>query len=326
MVERDTTRPGGWSFRTEADAVLPLNYAVQIAVPAGESPLWLHMVYTADGIYVPAIIRTPPGKGPFPAVLAMHGGSGGLGISYLVDFMLNRGYVFERLLQEGYAVCFTEGRMEIEEAYGTDIPSVLDHLDIIATFRYLQSLPYVDGERVAMLGVSHGGELQMKVITEIGEGPAALVPMEPAVIEYLGLQYDGPRTEANLQFNEDLSDEQVDYERAWQRIQQISPTVPILVVGRDQDHLQGLFHKLYLLLEKAGKNATWKTWDHPEHAYQWGPRRQESVEAYHGAITKLQSTYEVEPLQVETLDAVLAFLNQHVRDKAPAGSLQAQAA
>jgi dienelactone hydrolase len=256
MAERDLSRPGGWSFRTEAPVSRPLDYVVQVGVAAGDSPVELNLVFTDDGLYVPAIVRKPPGRGPFPAVICMHGGTGGLGISYLVDQVLNRGFVFDRLLEEGYVVVFTEGRMEIEWAYGTDIPASLDHNDLIATFRYMQRQSYVDPGRVAFFGISHGGELQMKLISEIQEGPAALVPAEPAVVEYLALQHDGPRTEKGLQYNDPLPDSKFDMEVAWARIQRVSPTVPILVLGRDTDHLQGLFHKLYELLDRAGRNAS----------------------------------------------------------------------
>ena len=43
--------------------------------------------------------------------------------------------------------------------------------------------------------------------------------------------------------------------------------VPILVMGRDDDHLQGMFRLSYELLAEAGKEATWVTWDHPLHGY-----------------------------------------------------------
>jgi len=316
MAERDLSRPGGWSFRTEAPVTRPLDYVVQVGVAAGDSPVELNLVFTDDGLYVPAIVRKPPGRGPFPAIICMHGGSGGLGISFLVDQVLNRGFVFDRFLEEGYVVVYTEGRMEIEWAYGTDIPAALDHNDLIATFRYIQRQPYVDPERVGFFGISHGGELQMKLITEIQEGPAALVPGEPAVIEYLALQHDGPRTEEGLQYNDPVPDSKLDMEVAWARIQPISPNVPILVLGRDTDHMQGLFYKLYELLDRAGKNAHWATWDHPVHAYQWGPRKREKVHAYHGAITDYVGEYEVEDLQQKTLDHVVAFLNKHVKGEA----------
>ncbi len=203
MADRDLTRAGGWSFHPRQPVAEPLDYVVQVGVAAGASPVMLHLGFTEDGLYVLAVVRVPPGRGPFPAVICLHGGSGGLGIVFMVDRVLNYGMVFDRLLAEGYAVCYTEGRMEIEETYGTDIPAVLDHRDVIATFRHVQRHPEVDPHRVAFFGVSHGGELRRKVIsdrggapsTALGAGPAALVPGEPAVIEHLGLRYDGPRTE-----------------------------------------------------------------------------------------------------------------------------------
>ena len=42
---------------------------------------------------------------------------------------------------------------------------------------------------------------------------------------------------------------------------------PILVMGRDGDHLQGIFRLSYELLRESGKEADWVTWDHPLHGY-----------------------------------------------------------
>ena len=323
MVDRDTDdRRGGWTFRPGTPVTEPLDFSTQVAAASGESPVHLHFVYTDDGLYVPAVVRTPPGEGPFPLVIAMHGGSGGLGASWLVDFVLNRGYALDRFLEAGYAVCWTEGRMEVEEAYGMEpvestnppLPAVLDHQDVIATYRYLREQSFVDADRVGFFGVSHGGELQMKILAEIGDGPAAMAPFEPAAIEFLGLQYDGPRTEANLQFNDPLDDDQVLADRARERIAGMADDVPILVGGRDDDHLQGLFHKLYELLDEAGKDVRWQSWDHPEHAYQWGPYRTSTVDEYEGSVPLTTSTYEPDDVTVDTLDTVVEFMNEHVRD------------
>jgi dienelactone hydrolase len=239
-------------------------------------------------------------------VVCLHGGSGGLGIAWLVDTVLNQPLVFDRLLAEGYAVAFTEGRREIEWAYGTEPlgerdggPAQLDHQDVAAVFRYMRRQPFVDPARVGFFGTSHGGELQMKLISELGEGPAALVPAEPAVIEYLGLRHEGRRAERYLQYQADLPDEKVDVERALARIGRIPADLPILVLGRDEDHLQGLFRKLHELLVRAGKRADWASWSHREHAYHWGPRRGGQPDS----------------VQRETLDRVVAFLNEHVREK-----------
>jgi dienelactone hydrolase len=252
---------------------------------------------------VPALVRTPPRDshpGPWPAVVCLHGGSGGQGIPYLLDEMLEQGMVYDRLLADGYAVCVTEGRAEAEGAYETPTPATLDHHDVVAVFRHLQREPEIDTHRVAFFGVSHGGELQMKLVSALGGGPAALVAAEPAVIEYLGLRYPGERVEAQLQFNADLADEQIDLERAIEPIERIPASLPILVIGRDGDHLQGLFRKLHELLGRAGRRSSWTSFDHPRHAYQLGPRRRDG-------------RYHSDPVLAQTLDRLVAFLDDNVK-------------
>jgi dienelactone hydrolase len=316
LTERPT-RPAGWRYHPSAlEVARPLDLVVELT---GSPPLSLHMVFALDGAYVPAVIRTPSGPGPWPALLCLHEGSGGLGYAFLADEMRNRGFLADRLVEEGYLVCYAEGRMESEDAYGRGHPHALDHQDVIEVFRYLQRLEDVDANRIGMFGVSHGGELQMKLIAELGEGPAALVPTEPAVVEFLSLRHEGgtpesddwtsedssgPRVEERMQFRETVLDEQIDFNSAWARIERVSPNTPILVMGRDDDHLQGLFYKLYELLERAGKRVEWATWDHPEHAYQFGPVR-------------TNGGYRPDSTQQATLDRLVAFLNEHVRDRIP---------
>ncbi len=311
MTER-SARPAGWLFHSGQPIVEPLDFVTDLG---GDPPIALHMIYTLDGVYIPAIIRKPPGSGPWPAVMCLHGGSGGLGFSFLAEQMSKRGWLFDRLVDEGYVVCYTEGRMERENAYVSGQPATLDHQDVAEAFRYLQRTAEIDSSRIGTFGVSHGGELQMKLISEIGEGPAALVPSEPAVIEYLGLKHEGesqegwavedssgPRVEERLQFRGPVSDDEIDFDAAWERVQRVSDSTRILVMGRDDDHLQGLFKKLYELLTRAGKQAEWATWDHPEHAYQWGP-------------DSSSGRYEPDPVQQATLDHLVAFLNRNVRDR-----------
>jgi predicted acyl esterase len=305
-------RPAGWLFHAGVPVSEPLDHVADLG---GDPPLELHMIFTSDGAYVPAVVRKPAGQGPFPSVMCLHGGSGGLGYSFLVRGHREEGWLFDRLVGEGYLVCYAEGRMEREEAYGTDFPGVLDHLDVVEVFRYLQRLPEVDAGRIGTFGVSHGGELQMKLISEIASGPAAMIPTEPAVIEFLGLKHEGhaeeawavedssgPRLEERMQFRGPVSDDQIDFARAWERVQRVSDTVPIMVLGRDDDHLQGVFKKLHELLHRAGKQAEWASWDHPEHAYQFGPAR-------------TAAGYDPDPVQRETADHIVEFLNRRVRDK-----------
>jgi acetyl esterase/lipase len=280
---------------------------MDLPVTGTAAPLALHLVYTDDGLYLPAIASRPPGRGPFPVIIAIHGSSGGLGVPYLVDEVTNRGWALEVMLAHGYAVVFAEGRMEHEDAYGTGIPFPLDHNDMVAMLSYVARQPWADVGRIGFFGVSHGGEMQMKLAAEIAANggapmPAALAMCEPAVIEFLGLKYQGVRKEANLQFQAPIADSTIDIAPASARIACIPDTLPMLVVGREEDHLQGLFMKLHELLKRAGKQAEWASFSHPDHAYQFGPRR-------------TAEGYRPDSVQISTLERVMAFLDQNVRDK-----------
>src|SRR5207244_991226 len=52
---------------------------------------------------------------------------------------------------------------------------------------------------------------------------------------------------------------------AMQRINRIQ--TPILHIGRDHDHLQGIFKLAHEWMREAGKDSTWTSFDHPEHGY-----------------------------------------------------------
>ena len=301
--EHDLSRRAGWVHHPALDVMGPLDQTTQLQVPAGQSPLQLHLVYTDDGLYVPSVSRRPPGPGPFPTVIAIHGGSGGLGAPFLVDHVLNQGWAIEAMLARGFAVVFAEGRCELEDAYGTAYPGILDHMDIISVLRFVRRQPWADAGRIGFFGASHGGEIQMKVASHLASAgeplPAALTMCEPAIIEFLGLKYDGVRKEANLQFHAPIDDSRIDIERAVSRISVIPDDLPMLVVGRDEDHLQGPFMKLHELLRRAGNRSEWASFSHPEHAYQFGPRR-------------TADGYRPDAVQQATLNRVLAFLDTHL--------------
>jgi hypothetical protein len=78
--------------------------------------------------------------------------------------------------------------------------------------------------------------------------------------------------------------------------------VPILVMGRDSDHLQGIFRLSYELLEEGGKHTGWVSWDHPLHGYLFPL-------AADGATGPDQ-------IQERAIDGVIAFLDRYMK---PAG-------
>jgi hypothetical protein len=85
---------------------------------------------------------------------------------------------------------------------------------------------------------------------------------------------------------------------ALERIRPI--TVPMLVMGRDDDHLQGIFRLSFDLLEESGKDATWVSWDHPLHGYIF-------------PVVGANGSVEVDDVQDQAIDGIVAFLDRHLR-------------
>ncbi len=120
-------------------------------------------VRSYDGIYLQAFVRKPSGSEPLPAVMFIHGGVGGGAQPQRKTAVYGR--VQSHFFAEGYVVFQPEyrrfhfGQEELE--------------DILAAYFYLKSFPYVDKDRIAVIGGSHGGYLTEMLITKVT--PAAAV-------------------------------------------------------------------------------------------------------------------------------------------------------
>lgn len=103
---------------------------------------------------LPARLSLPPGAGPHPVVIVLHG-CGGVGT--------NQMRWAERLNQWGYGALVIDSLTP--RGQRTVCPAALQPLvtrfdragDVIAAARWLQGQPGVDGARIAVLGGSHGG-------------------------------------------------------------------------------------------------------------------------------------------------------------------------
>jgi len=110
---------------------------------------------TLDGTLV-----RPPGDGPFPAVVELHG-CGGLDGQFFrwARWLADRGYV--ALVVDSFGPRGVKGDCRS----GPDEPPITARFDdAVGALRYLQSQPYVRGDRVAALGWSQGGVYAMAVI------------------------------------------------------------------------------------------------------------------------------------------------------------------
>ena len=283
-------------------------------------PVELMYVETWDGLYAPIGLRRPEGPGPFPLVL-LAAGNGGEGMAWIRDALRNRAWTMDRLVEAGFACAWLRYRTEVELGYndggrlvrdrrqGREMfsRSPLEYEDEIAIIEYLKTLPYVDPDRIGLIGMSHGGEMVLKIASEY-HGVAAAVASEPAAHEFLALTPDDSahvNPETGLRDIEEMQMAEVDKVRA--RIDmdlaraRIAPIrTPILVMGRDGDHLQGIFRTTYELLAEAGKPVEWVSHDHGLHGYVYPVR---------GA----DGAYELDDVQVRAIDGVIAWLARHLR-------------
>ena len=295
---------------------------VVITEPVAGSDIPVHLMYveTWDGLYAPIGVRIPEGEGPFPTVLLASGNGGG-GMAWVRDAVNNRGYIMERLLEAGYACAWLRYRSEVELGYHEGGPLVrdvrqggdlfnrspLEYEDEIAVIEYVKTLPWADPDRIGLIGMSHGGEMVLKITSEY-HGAAAAVASEPAAHEFLALTPDDTvfvDDDTELRNIEEMQMREVEKVRgrideATARARSEPIETPILVMGREDDHLQGIFLASYQLLAEMDKPVTWVSYDHPLHGYIYPLRRDDG-------------TYDVDDVQREAIGTVIEFLDRHLR-------------
>jgi predicted esterase len=297
----------------------PEHVTIVEEVPGSDIPLELKYLETWDGLYAPIGLRLPPGDGPHPLVLLASGNGGG-GMGWIRNAVANRGYIMDRLLERGYACAWIRYRTEVELGYetggrlirdtrqGRDMfnRSPLEYEDEIAIVERLKEDPRIDADRVGLIGMSHGGEMVLKVTSEY-QGIKAAVASEPAAHEFLALSPDetafvepetGMRNIEEMQMVEtEKVRARIDMDKARSRISTIE--TPMLVMGRDDDHLQGIFRVTYELLAEANKPVDWVSWDHDLHGYVY-PLRGPDGE------------YQVNEVAEAAITGVLDYLDDHL--------------
>src|SRR5215471_11240687 len=279
-----------------------------------------YLAESRDGLYVPYVLRTPASKGQFPFVFLAYGNGGG-GIGWLRQWVYTRSYIMERLLAAGYACAWGRYRTEVDLGFNRGGPlmvdgrqgmevmnrSPLEFEDEVAILEHVRRHPQVDPDHLAHIGVSHAGEMLFKLASRYPGMLRAGIASEPANHEFLDLRLDDiapVNAETGLRDIEELQLQDPAWVRARinlpvarERIASID--VPILVMGRDRDHLQGIFRLSYELLDEAGKGTEWTSVDH----------------ALHGYLFPLATDGGTGPDQVQqhAVDGVIAFLDRYMK-------------
>jgi dienelactone hydrolase len=262
-------------------------FSITEPVRGSEIPVRLMLIETIDGLYAPVGLRVPAGGGPFPLVLFASGNGGG-GVAMLRDFNENRSWTQEQFLATGYAVAWTRYRAEVDYAYDRVGKLVedrrqgrqllnrgpLEYEDIVSIAEHMKALPEIDESRLFYMGMSHGGEMALKIASEY-RGFRAMIASEPAAHEFLRLKPDetariNPETglldvERMLMREPAKVRARITEDVARERMATIA--TPIFVQGRDADELQGIFRVCYDLLVELGNEARWKSYDHVEHGF-----------------------------------------------------------
>ncbi|MFN3839187.1 MAG: S9 family peptidase [Cyclobacteriaceae bacterium] len=118
-----------------------------------------------DGLEIPALLYKPKGLKPgqkVPALVQVHGGPGG-------QTRLNYNSNYQYLVNHGYAILCVNNRGS--SGYGKTFYAAddkkhgdVDLKDCIAGKQYLQSLDFVDGDKIGIYGGSYGGYMVMAAL------------------------------------------------------------------------------------------------------------------------------------------------------------------
>lgn len=308
-----------WLFVPEQ--IAGSEFVVTESVMGSDIPVQYRFVELLDGVYAPIGVRTPEGDGPFPTVVFAHM-NGGFGLRWVREWTNYGSGTLEQFLDAGYAVVWMRYRAEVDTLYGDELTvrefqgrqrysrGPLEYEDAIAIVEYVKGLPAVDSDRVGWLGVSHGGEMLMKVASEYG-GLRAGVAAEPASMDYLALLPPDPNAQPTEPLPETMEINTIEMQAETlsalrkrldtpvitRRIDAV--TMPILTVSRVRDHNQAVFRLSYELLQEAGKEAEWKSYDHDHHGFIFIQRN-------------AAGEYVPDSIQSEAVRDVISFFDRHM--------------
>lgn len=115
-----------------------------IAVPGARMPV----------APIPAELKLPPGKGPFPVVIVLHG-CAGLGASQWIWARRLNGWGYAALIPDSMT---PRGVKRVCEPSAQNLVTWWDRVgDVGSAAAWLRTRPEIDPNRIAVLGLSHGG-------------------------------------------------------------------------------------------------------------------------------------------------------------------------
>ncbi len=143
------------------------------------SPVEEISIQAQDGYDVIGVVRKPPGSGPFPAVVVVHGGFYTSTLNQLRNQALNNPTT-TRFLAAGYVTMIPTFRSRAEDPQ--TVNALWDNLAIVA---HVKQMAQVDPNSVVVYGCSGGGDLALELAGEADL--AAITAEEPATVLFTGI-------------------------------------------------------------------------------------------------------------------------------------------
>ena len=232
-------------------------------IPETFSPVQLDTVSAEDGNEMDIAWRFPPGDGPFPAVIIIHGGMKYRDINARVA-QAKSGPLQTRLLAAGYVI--VQSSFRNYSARSRDPGPILDN---IAVVDFVKGFPEVDKESVVVLGFSGGGRLALE-LAGFGSrtGLAAIVAVEPATTLFAEMYPEGVSGPDGKVMNPEYFTD-VSREILQRKVRALS--CPVLIVQSDRHRINWV-NNTYLVPEirKQEKNFEMILYPGYGHAFVWG--------------------------------------------------------
>jgi dipeptidyl aminopeptidase/acylaminoacyl peptidase len=238
-----------------------------------------------DGLEIPGILYKPKqaGKEKVPALIMIHGGPGGqsrFGYSGVTQHLVNNGYAVFKINNRGssgYGKTF----------FHLDDKKHGDHdlKDVVFNKKYLQSIDWIDAEKIGVMGGSYGGYLTMAAMAFTDEFKVG--------VNIFGVT-NWVRTLKNIPSywetaRKSLYDELGDPETDEKRLTDISPVFfghqvknPVLVVqgANDPRVLQVESDEMVAAIRKVGTHVEYLLFDDEGHGFSKKDNRIEASNKY----------------------------------------------
>jgi acetyl esterase/lipase len=148
-------------------------------VSESASPVEVVSIPVPNAPATPAVIRKPPGEGPFPAIVHLHGGLETWPTNRLKEDSLKMPTT-ARFLAAGYVVVIPTFRPRSQDPQTTDALN-----DCLAVVEYVKKMPQVDPKSVVVWGNSGGGSLALEIAGQTQL--SSIIVEEPATVLFSGM-------------------------------------------------------------------------------------------------------------------------------------------